>query len=99
MRVKVVNEIYNLNVPDLPYEAIKGVKKARLSNDFVCRIDYSNVETDDGSKAYKVIFDGEVENTDPGCDSVLHANGWASLSVLTWKMVPDRNIEIPEIKL
>lgn len=92
-------EIYNLNVPDIPYEEIKGVRPARLSRDFVCPTLYRKVETEDGSEAYKVIFDGMVENTDPECDSVLHAQGWASLSVLTWNMVPKREVEIPEIGL
>lgn len=92
-------EIYNLNVPDLPYEEIKGVKPAVLSKDFVCRMDYAKVETEEGGTAYKLIFDGKVGNDDPGCDSVLHENGWASLSVLTWNMVPKRDVEIPEIGL
>ena len=92
-------EIYNLNVPDVPYDEIKGVRFARLSRDFVCPTRYMKIETEDGSDAYKVIFDGNVENTDPGCDSVLHANGFATVSVLTWNMVPARDIEIPEIEL
>lgn len=92
-------EIYNLNVPDIPYDEIKGVRFATLSNDFVCRTDYEKISEENGTAQYKVVFDGEVENTDPGCDSVLHSQGWASLSVLTWNMVPRRDVEIPEISL
>ena len=94
-----MGEIYNLNVPDMPYEQIKGVRRAVLSNDFVCKTEYAKVSEGNGEVQYRVIFGGEVENTDPNCDSVLHANGWASLSVLTWNMVPKRDVDIPEIEL
>jgi len=94
-----MGEIYNLNVPDVPYEEIKGVRKARLSKDFVCKTRYAKLGSEDGVDTYKLIFGGEVDNTDPECDSVLHSQGWATLSVLTWDMVPKRDVEIPEIEL
>ncbi|MBQ4090072.1 MAG: 5'/3'-nucleotidase SurE [Clostridia bacterium] len=92
-------EIYNLNVPDVPYSELKGVRKAKLSNDFVCRKEYVKIVNEDGSISYKVIFDGEAVNTDPECDSVLFADNWATLSVLTWNIVSGNEMEMPEIKL
>lgn len=94
-----MGEIYNLNVPDVVYEEIKGVRPATLSNDFLCPTRYTKLDTEDGSNVYKVVFGSTAENTDPECDTVLVANGWATLSVLTCNMVPKRDVEIPEIGL
>jgi len=92
-------EIYNVNVPDVPYEEIKGVRPARLSNDFVCPTRYTKLGTEDGKDVYKYIFGSTAENNDPECDTVLVENGWATISVLTWNMVPGRDIVMPEIEL
>ena len=94
-----MGEIYNLNVPDVPYASIKGVRSASLSRDFLGRSAYEKLAAPDGSVSYRSRL-GEFEpNTDPECDALLLKEGWATLTPLTWSMAPHRPKTLPEIKL
>lgn len=93
-----MGEIYNLNVPDVPYESIKGVRHASLSRDFLGRCAYEELSAPDGSVRYRARL-GEFGNTDPECDTLLLKDGWATLTPLTWNMALKRPKESGEIKL
>ena len=71
--------LYNLNVPALPYEQLKGVAAARLAPVFLDAPDYA--PTDDGGWRYRGIprgFEGE------DYDVVLADRGYCALTKLTW---------------
>ena len=73
-------EIYNLNVP---YGEVKGLKRASVSNEFVCDSMYKELE--DGSYAI-VDMPNALPETDPESDLLLTRAGYSTLSVLTWNL-------------
>lgn len=78
--------VYNLNVPAVPYEEIKGVKAAKLGATYLDSPCYVPVEQD-GEVVYKYTHGVDsVVNTDENCDVLLTEAGWASLSKLTWNL-------------
>lgn len=78
--------IYNLNVPALPYEQIKGVKAADLAHTYLDSPFYIETPTEDGILySYKHGVDS-VTVDDPDCDVILTQNGYASLTKLTWNL-------------
>lgn len=87
--------IYNLNVPYLPYEEIKGVKAASLGASYLDSPNYVELEQD-GEIVYKYIHGVDsVVNTDPDCDILLTEAGCASLSKLTWNL--QMNADAPDV--
>ena len=92
--------IYNLNVPALPYDQIKGVRAASLGQTYLDSPAYVESEIE-GETVYSYTHGVDsVENTDPGCDLLLTNAGYASLTKLTWNL--QMNAEDPdagEIKL
>lgn len=80
-------EIYNLNVP---YGEVKGLKKASVSNEFICKAAYKQL--DDGSYFIENTPD-ELPETDPECDLLLTRAGYATLSVLTWNLQADTEMD------
>ena len=80
-------EIYNLNVP---YGEVKGMKKASVSHEFICDSVYNQLE--DGS--YMIANTPDVmPETDPDCDLLLTRAGYATLSVLTWNLEADTQMD------
>jgi len=78
--------IYNLNVPYLPYEEIRGVRAANLGASYLDSPNYVEVEQD-GETVYKYKHGiDSVVNTDPESDILLTEAGYASLSKLTWNL-------------
>ena len=78
--------IYNLNVPALPYEEIKGVRAAKLGASYLDSPNYvESVVNGETVYNYKHGVDSVV-NTDPECDILLTEAGYASLSKLTWNL-------------
>lgn len=79
-------EIYNLNVPAVPYEEIKGVRAAKLGVTYMDSPNYVKTETENGV-VYKYAHgvDSMIEE-DPRSDVILTQNGYASLSKLTWNL-------------
>jgi len=73
-------EIYNLNVP---YGQVLGMKQASVSNEFICKSLYKQLE--DGSYFVENTPD-DLPETDPNSDLLLTRAGYASLSVLTWNL-------------
>lgn len=78
--------IYNLNVPALPYEEIRGVRAAKLAATYLDSPYYVKVETEEGTVYRYGHGSDSVKNTDPECDVLLTEAGYASLTKLTWNL-------------
>ncbi len=86
--------IYNLNVPVLPYEQIRGVAAGRLAEVFLDDPDFSL--TDDGWRYCGTPRQIDLAGTDVG----LTQAGYASLTKLTWDLrLNAEDGELNEIKL
>lgn len=78
--------IYNLNVPALPYEEIKGIRAASLAETYLDSPYYVATETEEGTVYSYGHGVDSVKVEDPQCDVILTKNGYASLSKLTWNL-------------
>ena len=72
--------LYNLNVPALPYEALRGIAPATLAPTFLNDPDF--VRTGDGGWRYADVAFPPFD--DPACDQLLAEQGWCTLTKLTW---------------
>lgn len=86
--------IYNLNVPALPYEEIKGVRAAALGASYLDSPAYTEEEVDGETLYHYARGVDSVVNVDPNCDILLTEAGYASLSKLTWNL--QMNAEEPD---
>lgn len=78
--------IYNLNVPDLPYEEIKGVRAATTARTYMDSPNYNEAEVD-GITVYTYTHGVDsVAVDDLECDVIATQNGYASLTKLTWDL-------------
>ena len=87
--------MYNLNVPALPYEQIRGIAAATLAPVFLDPPNY--VRAEDGGWLYR-----SVERTfeDENWDLVRVEQGWCALTKLTWDMRMNADdSELNEIQL
>lgn len=92
-------EIYNLNVPALPYQEILGVRTASLSPVFLGKPRYEKHVSPYGVEYY-YLTDGEpVPMEDAECDFLLCQAGWATLTPITWNMVAQGGMHAPEVTL
>lgn len=73
---------YNLNVPAVPYEAIRGLVPAPLGPVFLSDADY---RPDAKANYYHYVF-RKVPLSDPTCDVARIDDGYATLTKLTWDM-------------
>ena len=77
-------EIYNLNVPF--GVKIRGVRSASISNEYIFPRDY----LPDGAGGYVLAEEQDaLPETDPNSDLNLTNAGYASMQVLTWKLLSD----------
>ena len=77
-------EIYNLNVPF--GVKIRGVRSASISNEYIFPPDY----LPDGAGGYVLAEEQDaLPETDPNSDLNLTNAGYASMQVLTWKLLSD----------
>ena len=81
-------EIYNLNVPPLPYGKLRGVRAAVSAPNFLDSAVYREVETEDGV-VYHYALGENVPIEDPNCDQLLMEAGYATLTRLTWDLRAD----------
>ena len=87
--------VYNLNVPAVAYEEIKGVKPAKVGCSYLDSPSYIPMEQD-GELAYHYVHGTDsAVNTDPDCDILLTEAGYASLSKLTWNL--QLNEALPDV--
>ena len=78
--------LYNLNVPALPYEEIRGVRAAKLASTYLDSPCYVETDTAEG-RLYSYIHGVDsVAVNDPETDVMLTRAGYASLTQLTWDM-------------
>ena len=75
-------EFYNLNIPALPYEEIRGVIAAPLAPNYLDTAAYK--PTEDGK--YMYTHGVNVPFDDPECDVLRMKEGYAPLTKLTWDM-------------
>ena len=92
-------EIYNLNVPPLPYAEIRGVRFASLAPVFLGTPRYERYVSPLGGTHYFLTDGEQVPMEDPECDFLLCQAGWATLTPLTWNMVPCGEMNAPEVVL
>lgn len=78
--------IYNLNVPHLPAEEIRGVRAANLAATYLDDPYYNEIKTEEGTfYAYGHGVDS-VPGVAPDSDVAVTDAGYASLSVLSWNL-------------
>jgi len=92
--------MYNLNVPNLPFEKIKGLRRAVLGAMFQGEPNYKRYESPFGVEHYW-LFDGKsIEEHNPETDMCLLNEGYATISALTWDTTFARGMDrIEEIRL
>lgn len=80
-----VHGVININVPDLPYEQIKGVKVTRLGRR--CRSDDPVLTTNPrGRQCYWIAAAGVVADDQPGTDFHAVAEGYVSVTPIQMDM-------------
>lgn len=72
--------LYSLNVPHIPYEAIRGLVPAKLAPVFMGKPRYRT----EGEDSFRFETNEPVPMTDPEGDAGLIDQGFATISRLTW---------------
>ncbi len=78
--------IYNLNVPYIPYDQIRGVRAAELAPTYLDTPAYREIEGEDGVVYQYTHGTDIVPIDDPDCDVLLTEAGYASLTKLSWSL-------------
>ena len=92
-------EVYNINIPNLPYDSIKGFRKAALTTSLRCNASYEKTLLPDGKTAYTTRFGGFVDTDDMECDHMLLNDGWVTITPLTWDIAVKRDFKVSQIEL
>lgn len=79
-------DLYNLNVPVLPYEELKGIRAATLAPSYMDTPFYHTVETENGLAYTYGHGHDSVDPDVPGSDVYLTNRGYATLTRLSWDM-------------
>lgn len=91
-------EIYNLNVPPLPLEKIKGVKSTQvLAPVYLTEARYESYQSEYGHTYYFLCDGAESAPYPADSDDTLNADGWATVSALTWDISVKRKADDIEI--
>ena len=77
--------IYNLNVPPLPYEQLRGIRPARLAPVFLETPSYVLLADEQGP-CYRFANAAPRQMDDPQWDTCLTDRGYVSLTKLTWDL-------------
>lgn len=91
--------IYNLNVPALKYEEIKGVSRAKLAPVFLGEAKYEKRRAPYEFDYYWLVDGENVPITDPESDYIKCREGWATITALTWDFARGEGMERPDIAL
>lgn len=91
-------EIYNLNVPPLPLEKIRGVKSTQsLAPVYLTEARYESYKSE-YNHTYYFLCDGEESAPYPAdSDDTLNADGWSTVSALTWDIAVKRSVDTIEL--
>ena len=86
-------EIYNLNVPALPLDRIKGVRSTQtLAPVYLTEARYESYKSEYGHSYYFLADGAESAPYPEDSDDVLNENGWATVSALTWDIAVKRSV-------
>lgn len=87
-------EIYNLNVPPLPLEKIKGIKSTQvLAPAYLTEARYESYKSE-YKNTYYFLCDGAESAPYPNdSDDKLNEEGWATVSALTWDISVKRDVD------
>jgi len=77
--------IYNLNIPDRPFDAIEGPRWAPLARRLY-NIEGYEKRTAPIKYDYYLLMEDPLTEFDPGSDAALSAAGCAAMTALTWDM-------------
>ncbi len=80
--------LYNLNVPALPFDEVKGVRMARLSRKRYTN-GYEKLTSPYGRDHYWLDSWPEEVGEEPGSDEALTRAGYATLTPLTWSLMDE----------
>ena len=80
--------IYNLNVPPIPYEQLKGLQPARLAPVFLQAAKFDLLEDEQGP-CYRMSGGRPAFAEDMGYDVCMTDRGYASITKLTWDIRMD----------
>ncbi|MBQ6717179.1 MAG: 5'/3'-nucleotidase SurE [Clostridia bacterium] len=87
-------EIYNLNVPALPLDKIKGIKSTQaLAPVYLTEARYESYKSEYGHTYYFLCDGAESAPYPENSDDVLNENGWATVSALTWDTAVKRDVD------
>jgi 5'-nucleotidase len=86
--------VLNLNVPALPYDEVKGIRRAALAPFGTVRT--AIAEQQDGRLVLELRATGE--RLDPATDTALVADGWAALTALTGIRANDEVDPVPHVQ-
>lgn len=92
-------EIYNLNVPPLPLDKIKGVKSTQtLAPVYLTEARYESYKSE-YNHTYYFLCDGEESAPYPkDSDDILNEDGWATVSALTWDIAVKRDVPMFDVQ-
>jgi 5'-nucleotidase len=91
--------VYNLNVPALAYDEIKGVTRAKLAPVFLGEAKYEKRRAPYDFDYYWLVDGENVPITDPESDAILCRKGWATITALTWDIAHPGGMAKPDITL
>ena len=80
-------QLYNLNVPDLPYEEIRGVVPAKLTPRYLESPNYRPVMAEDGMRYAYLHGESGVPQDDPEGDEAKYKAGFATITAVSWNMM------------
>ena len=90
-------EIYNLNVPAGPFEALRGIRSAVLAATYLDDPDYVVYGNDEYGYTHGV---DSVTELDPESDAALTEKGYATLTRLTWDLrAPGSAVDMTGLEL
>lgn len=87
-------EIYNLNVPAVKMNEIKGIKETQvLAPVYLTEARYESYKSEYGHTYYFLCDGAESQAYPEDSDDIYNKNGWATLSALTWDIAVKRDLE------
>ncbi|ACQ81736.1 Survival protein SurE [Beutenbergia cavernae DSM 12333] len=87
------DRVLNLNVPDLPMDAVRGMRPARLAT-------FGAVQgrvKEKGHDYVTLTYSGLGAGTEDGSDAFLLARGWATLTLLRAPVSDDAGVQLPRV--
>lgn len=92
--------VYNLNVPALPREEIRGIRETQvMTPTFLTEARYEQYRSEYGH-TYYFLADGEdALPYPPDSDDVLNEQGWATISALSWDITLKQGMDATGLEI